>query len=112
MFSLTHQERKILLLIAILIMVGSVLRFFNILDSFKKPELIISGIRVKNRVININLANEQELQAIPGIGPTTAQRIIEYRSDYGSFRDLEDLEKVKGIGSKKSQKIKEHITFE
>jgi len=56
--------------------------------------------------ININTATVEELQALPGVGPTIAQRIVEYRQAYGPFQKVEDLLNIKGIGEKKLEKIK------
>ena len=61
--------------------------------------------------ININIASEKELDALPGIGPAIARRIVEYRSSQ-PFTKIEDIMKVKGIGEKKFSKIKELITVE
>ena len=49
--------------------------------------------------ININTADEKELDSLPGVGPSTAKRIIEYRETEGSFQKPEDIKKVKGIGA-------------
>ena len=48
--------------------------------------------------VNLNTATEQQLEALPGIGPSLARRIIAYREQNGPFRRVEDLERVKGIG--------------
>jgi len=48
--------------------------------------------------ININQASEQELQALPGIGPALAGRIVEFRQTVGPFKSVDDLTQVKGIG--------------
>ena len=61
--------------------------------------------------ININTANEKELDALPGIGPAIARRIVEYRSSQ-TFTKIEDIMLVKGIGEKKFAKLKELITVE
>ena len=61
--------------------------------------------------ISINKATYEELITLPGIGPKTAEKIIEYRNTYGSFWSLEDIKKVKGIGDKKYAKLKEYITI-
>jgi len=112
MFFLTHQERKALLSIAVLILIGAVLKFSDLTakDSKNLPVVVVEN-KDKKILVNINTADRGELTNVPGIGPTTAQRIIEYRSSYGFFADLEDLEKVKGIGPKKSQRMKEYIIF-
>ncbi|MFC1770601.1 helix-hairpin-helix domain-containing protein [Candidatus Margulisiibacteriota bacterium] len=64
-----------------------------------------------NNPININSATQAELVLIPGIGPSTAKRILEERNNSGGFKSIEDLLKVKGIGAKKIEKIKPYIQF-
>ena len=59
--------------------------------------------------ININTASAEELDALPGIGPTMAKRIIEYRETEGAFTAIEDIKKVKGIGEAKFEKMKDKI---
>lgn len=59
--------------------------------------------------INLNKATKKELMSLPGIGETTAKNIIELREKIGRFRKPEDLLKVKGIGSKKLDKIINYI---
>ena len=61
--------------------------------------------------ININTASEKELDALPGIGPAIARRIVEHRSSQ-PFTKIEDIMLVKGIGEKKFAKLKELITVE
>ena len=61
--------------------------------------------------ININTASEKELDALPGIGPAIARRIVEHRSSQ-PFTKIEDIMLVKGIGEKKFSKLKELITVE
>ena len=59
--------------------------------------------------ININSANQTELEKLPGIGSSTALKIINYRKENGKFNTIEDLKNIKGIGDSKFQKIKELI---
>ena len=56
--------------------------------------------------VNINTASKKELDALPGIGETLAQRIIDYRSANGPFSTVDELTKVKGIGAKTLEKLK------
>ena len=60
-------------------------------------------------LININTADEKELDSLPGIGPAMAKRIIEYRETEGNFQRIEDLKKIKGIGEAKFAKIRDKI---
>ena len=60
--------------------------------------------------VNINTATAAELTNLPGIGPSIAGRIVEYRTQHGPFRRIEDLRKVKGIGEKKFSGIREYLT--
>jgi len=62
--------------------------------------------------VNINQANETELQTIPGIGPSKAKAIVEYREQNGLFKRIEDIKNVTGIGDKTFDKLKEHITVQ
>ena len=64
----------------------------------------------KEKKVNINTANQNELDSLPGIGPSIAERIIEYRQENGNFSKIEDLQNVKGIGDAKFQDIKEYVT--
>lgn len=59
--------------------------------------------------VDINSAGISALQTIPGIGPSTAKKIIKYRSDSGPFRKLEDLMNVYSIGRKKFEQWKAYI---
>lgn len=61
--------------------------------------------------INLNTATEAQLEALPGIGPKAAQRILEFRQKNGGFKKLEDLMNVKGIGEKNFLKLKPYITL-
>lgn len=63
-------------------------------------------------VIDINTASAQELDLLPGIGETLAKRIIEYRTEHGGFKSVDEIMKVSGIGSVKFEKIKKYITVQ
>jgi competence protein ComEA len=61
--------------------------------------------------ININTATASELEALPGVGPAMAERIVEYRQKNGAFKKIEDLMNVKGIGEKSFLKLKPLVTI-
>ena len=61
-------------------------------------------------LININTASAGELETLPGIGPSLAKRIVEFREQNGPFKKNEDIMKVRGIGEKNFLKIKDLIT--
>ncbi len=62
-------------------------------------------------LININTASNKELEALPGVGPVIAQRIVDYRQKYGGFKRKEEILKISGIGPKKFEGIKDKITI-
>ena len=62
-----------------------------------------------NNIININTANETELEGLPGIGSSIAVRIVEYRNKNGKFKNKEDIKNVTGIGDSKFERIKDLI---
>ena len=61
-------------------------------------------------LVNINTATLDELNALPGIGPTTAQKIIDYRTENGGFSTIEDIMNVSGIGPATFEDLKDLIT--
>ncbi|TNF71060.1 MAG: helix-hairpin-helix domain-containing protein [Acidobacteria bacterium] len=63
-------------------------------------------------VVNINTANLEQLSLLPRVGPTVAQRILDFRQENGRFQTLEDLMLVRGIGEKTFELIKPYITLD
>ena len=60
--------------------------------------------------VNINEADQSLLETLTGIGPAKAKSIIEYREKHGSFKSIEEIMNVSGIGEKTFEKLKDHIT--
>lgn len=78
---------------------------------YNKQIVVISKTEDNLNKISINSANLNELCLLPGIGESTALKIIEYRNNNGSFNSLEEIKNINGIGDKKYEKIKEFITL-
>lgn len=81
---------------------------------FARPKLKVVSMDYEaavkeKRVVNINTAGVNKIETLPGVGPKLAKDIIDYRAAHGSFLFKEDLTKVRGIGPKKYEEIKEYI---
>jgi comEA protein len=74
-------------------------------DPSHNKELTPSGI-------NINTADQNELERLPRVGPATAKRILQYRSEKGPFPNIESLTRVRGIGPKTLERLKPFIRVE
>lgn len=75
-----------------------------------EPDTRTIEVRAGTDLVNINTAGLEELQSLPGIGPVTAQSIVDYRAVNGAFPNIEALMEVYGIGPAKFDKIKALIT--
>ena len=77
-----------------------------------RPQKLSRSDRAVPGPIDLNRADVADLQRLPGIGPTIAQRIIEAREQRGRFEAIDELLTVPGIGAKKFDAIKELVTVE
>ena len=59
--------------------------------------------------VNINAATSEELQLVPGIGPSTAEKILQMRKSYGPFKGVDDLLAIRGLGPKRLEKMRRYL---
>ena len=71
---------------------------------------IVSSSHVNAGRVNINIASVSEFETLPGIGPTMAQAIVDYRIQYGPFLGIQDILNVPGIGQATYERIKDYLT--
>lgn len=71
-----------------------------------------SSVKSAPGMVNVNTASLEELDTLPGVGPSTAQKIIEYRDSHGPFASPEGLMDVKGIGPKKLEKMRPFLLLQ
>lgn len=102
------QNRWLVALLCTALLGGS---FFGTPDRLSAAPAFEKGGVPAQAVVNINKANAGELEAIRGVGPMLAQRIVAHREAHGRFESLEDLIQVPGIGQAKFEKIKSQITL-
>jgi competence protein ComEA len=60
--------------------------------------------------VNLNTASSAELQQVPGIGPSTADKILQMRKSYGAYKSVDDLLAIRGIGQKRLDKMRKYLT--
>jgi comEA protein len=74
------------------------------LSRMSGPRLLTLGL-----ALDVNTATAEELEALPGIGPALAQRIVQYRQSHGLYKTNKDLLEVSGIGKKKLDELKPYL---
>ena len=78
-------------------------------DENRQNRTAKQAVANKPELLNINTASAEELQTLPNIGESTAQRIINYRTQHGNFANVDALQNVKGIGAKTLEKLKPFV---
>ena len=105
MLNLTKQERLVLIFFACVFFIGTSLHYtFKKSAPLEKAVSLIEGDKLYPK-IDINTASYQELLALPSVGPVTARRIIDYRSQHGPLSSLEELKMIDGIGNSSYKKM-------
>lgn len=88
---------------------GQEIHIGTVSEDTPTPPPLRSTLQTPSKKININTADALELESLPGIGPSLAAKIIEYRQKNGPFNSLEDLLLVSGIGPSKLSQIEDLI---
>jgi competence protein ComEA len=70
----------------------------------------VTATVVSTEVVNVNTATVAQIASLPGIGPKTAELVVEYRTKNGPFKKIEEVMNVRGIGEKSFLKIKDRLT--
>ena len=80
-------------------------------ENIEKEEKTENKVNKKTTsLVNINTATQTELETLPGIGPSIALKIINYRKENGKFSNVEELKHVNGIGDNKFEAMKKYVT--
>jgi competence protein ComEA len=88
---------------------GQLISIPVISDSTPPGQLTQSSSETLSQKININTAREAELESLPGIGPSLAASIVEYRQQNGPFSELDDLLQISGIGPSKLAQLEDFV---
>ena len=95
---------------AIVLGVGLVATAASAQESARPAAKAATASAASGTLINLNTASVAQLETLPGVGKSTAERILEYRQKNGGFKKVEDLMNVRGIGEKSFLKMKALIT--
>lgn len=111
---MNQREKTVLIFLSAVLLTGAVINAFK--NWQLRHRLASLPLELKNAtsmpadtVIDINSATPEQLEALPGIGPVLAQRIVSYREKHGAFKDISEICNVSGIGPKKFAALKEFI---
>lgn len=124
-FAFTKNEQKVFLFLSVVFLTGVAVKAYKAYINPPEPpqfdyaasdsvffarsqhvmnDTVSAPERVKK--VNLNSATKTDLMSLPGVGEATAERIMLFREERGSFERIDDLKKIKGIGEKKFEKLK------
>ena len=128
--ALTRTERRVLTFLSVTLAIGAGIRTYRAMSpeppafDYGRSDSTFAALSAvgptaadttaddpDEPLVNINTATGAELQNLPGVGPAIAGRILVYRTDHGPFMSVDQLRKVKGIGTTKLQRLRPHITL-
>ncbi len=115
---MSSREKAVLGFLTVALLVGAAIAGFKNLQ--RRRRMVQSPIVIENAVspvesgpllIDLNSARQYELEALPGIGPKLARRIMDYRERVGGFKNVAELRNVSGIGPKRFAAIRDLVTI-
>lgn len=109
MFPLTKQERLVLLVFGMILLLGTGLDYvLKKVPQMKDAVNLLESDRVYHK-LDLNAATEEELIRLPYIGPATARRIVEYRETHGAFSSVNEVLQLKGIYRENFEKFRKFL---
>lgn len=112
---MNEREKVVVIFLASALIIGAGLNFFKVVKHSRTKASEVKVLTEEGSPyvgLDINRATVEQLEALPGIGPVIASRIVEYREKHGRFKTVEDLLKVSGIGPKRLAAIKDFVVCE
>ncbi len=109
MLNMTAQERRVIVFIAALALIGTGLDFAKKSFPGAKP---IASFSSNIGKININRADDETLRLLPGVGKTIAARIIAYRQQKGPFKEIEELKNIQSVTLRRYEQLKDAVCIE
>ncbi len=106
MLNLTQEERKVVLFLAVIALLGI---GSNFLVKQFSPGKSIACFSQDLGKVDLNSADKKMLMGISGIGDKTAQRIIDYRDQHSGFSEVDELKSIKGISESRLAKIRDYL---
>lgn len=106
MFSLTKEERQVVLFLSAVALIGTGISFFSKTRGAGK---IAARFEERAYKIDLNKADEWTLKSIPGIGKKLALRILTLRKETGKIADFDELKQIKGMNENRLEKLKDWV---
>ncbi len=111
MLNLTRAERLLALFLGLFILTGVTVSYLLKKQPALQRFYNCANLDSSDINLDLNKASPQDLMRLPGVGEAIALEIVQYRESVGGFKNIEELEKVKGIGPRKLEVIKERVTI-
>lgn len=112
---MNQREKTVLIFLSAVLLIGAAVNWYRNWQLKRRLaafplNLIRTDTETSDTLIDLNSATPEQLEALPGIGPVLAQRIVSYRERHGGFKNISEVLNVTGIGPKKFAAISGYIT--